>query len=302
VKPLYGNDKSVRPSVSPSVCLSEAKISLQRDNIFERGFRHPTQEVLTQFKFVFKGNRKVPSRSTVKGHTNFKYIAPSCEVSLERSCKGLSNDIYMMGPVTVVWPAETLLRSVNYPIHDVRCRWKGLVKSFLTMHKICTLRLQNVYKMFIKRLQNVHQAFTKRLQNVHQRFTKRSSNVHQAFAKRSSNVYKTFIERLQNVHRTFTKRSSNIYKTFIKRLQNVHKTFIKRSQSTRFQNVLNQNIHKTFTTHSLSHCGFAPWLYPFWTVYYSNLIYAWKARVRVHLIKLLLSTEQPWPHKTHADG
>jgi hypothetical protein len=33
-----------------------------------------------------------PFRSTVRGHSNFKYKAPSCEVSLERSSKGLSNN------------------------------------------------------------------------------------------------------------------------------------------------------------------------------------------------------------------
>jgi hypothetical protein len=43
-----------------------------------------------------------PFRSTVKGHSKFKYKAPSCEVSLERSSIGLSNDALLMGPVTVV--------------------------------------------------------------------------------------------------------------------------------------------------------------------------------------------------------
>jgi hypothetical protein len=43
-----------------------------------------------------------PFRSTVKGHVNFNCIAPSCEVSLERSCQELSNDIQLMDPVTVI--------------------------------------------------------------------------------------------------------------------------------------------------------------------------------------------------------
>jgi hypothetical protein len=117
----------------------------------------------------------------------------------------------------------------------VRCRWKGLVKSFLMMQTICTLW-----------------TFNKHLQNVHQTFTKRSSNGYKT--KRSSNVLKTFTKCFQNVL------NQNVFKTFS------IKTFSKRSQSKRSQS---QKIHKTFTTHSLSHFGFTPWLYPFWTVYYN---------------------------------
>jgi hypothetical protein len=55
-----------------------------------------------QVKFVTELNQMTPSWSTVKGHVNFKYIAPSCEVSLERSFKGLSNNTQHMDPVTVI--------------------------------------------------------------------------------------------------------------------------------------------------------------------------------------------------------
>jgi hypothetical protein len=80
--------------------------------------------------------------------------------------------------------------------HDVRCRWKGLVKSFLTMHKIYTLW-----------------TFTKR---------------HQTSTELSTNVYKTFIKRCQS-KRFQNVLNQNVFKTFsIKTLskhsQNVHYT------------------------------------------------------------------------------
>jgi hypothetical protein len=152
---------------------------------------------------------------------------------------------------------------ISYVPHDVRCRWKGLVKSFLTMHKICTLwtftkhsnkkRLPNLCKTFIKLLKKVHI----RSENVH----KKSWNVHQTFWKDTQNVpnHKTFWKDSQNVpnHKTFWKRSQKIHKTFPKKSQKVLKTFKKRSQSkrfqaNRFQNVLNQNVVETFSIETFS--------------------------------------------------
>jgi hypothetical protein len=54
------------------------------------------------FKLVFKMKLDGPFRSTVKGHVNFNCIAPSCEVSLERSCQELSDNIQLKDPVTVI--------------------------------------------------------------------------------------------------------------------------------------------------------------------------------------------------------
>jgi hypothetical protein len=126
---LYANDEYVRLPNDEYVRLPT--VTLQRFHIFEICFQHSTYGVICRFKFVFWRNRTVPSRSTVKGHISFKYIAPnvtyrwkglvkslptifnlwtlwplydlqgrfwgqsstpSCEVSLERSCQQLSND------------------------------------------------------------------------------------------------------------------------------------------------------------------------------------------------------------------
>jgi hypothetical protein len=108
VKLLYGNDDSVRPSVCPSVRPSVrprffvGALTFERVKILHFCFRKSTVWVRLQVKFVTELNQMTPSWSTVKGHVNFKYIAPSCEVSLERSFKGLTNDTQHMGPVTVI--------------------------------------------------------------------------------------------------------------------------------------------------------------------------------------------------------
>jgi hypothetical protein len=47
VKPLYANDKCVSSSVSLR------SVTLERLNIFEIRFRHPTNRVIGRFKFVF---------------------------------------------------------------------------------------------------------------------------------------------------------------------------------------------------------------------------------------------------------
>jgi hypothetical protein len=87
-----------------SVCLSVCPppVTFERFNIFEIRFRYSSESVICRFKFVFKMKSDGPFRSTVKGHVNFNCIAPSCEVSLERSSKGLSSDAELRGPVTVV--------------------------------------------------------------------------------------------------------------------------------------------------------------------------------------------------------
>jgi hypothetical protein len=87
---------SVRLSVCPP------PVTFERFNIFDIRFRHSSERVICRFKLVFKMKSDGPFRSTVKGHVNFNCIAPSCEVSLERSSKGLSSDAKVIGPVTVV--------------------------------------------------------------------------------------------------------------------------------------------------------------------------------------------------------
>jgi hypothetical protein len=96
-------------SVRPSVCLSVrpssvfvGALTFERFIILQFCFRKSTVWVRLQVTFVTELNQMTPSWSTVKGHVNFKYIAPSCEVSLERSCKVLSNDTQHMDPVTVI--------------------------------------------------------------------------------------------------------------------------------------------------------------------------------------------------------
>jgi hypothetical protein len=82
-------------SVCLSVCLSSVYCS--RDNfrtVHNFGFLFSVIDsvgyITRQVRYRTKSDD--PFRSTVKGHSNFKYKAPSCEVSLERSSKGLSND------------------------------------------------------------------------------------------------------------------------------------------------------------------------------------------------------------------
>jgi hypothetical protein len=84
VKPLYANDEYVG--------LSET-VSLQRSNIFEIGFRHSTNGVICNFKFVFVTKSDGPFRVYGQRSYTYKCITPSCEVSLERSFIGLFNDI-----------------------------------------------------------------------------------------------------------------------------------------------------------------------------------------------------------------
>jgi hypothetical protein len=79
------------PSVRPRFFVGA--ITFDRLEIFDRDFGYLIWSDPSQVKFVYGPNRTTPSGLTVKGHSNFKYKAPSCEVSLERSSKGLSNDI-----------------------------------------------------------------------------------------------------------------------------------------------------------------------------------------------------------------
>jgi hypothetical protein len=101
----------------------------------------------------------------VNGQRSYTYEVriPSCDVSLERSCQELSNDIQLMDPVTVIWPAGTFLRSSKYPI-----MWGVVGKVLSRAFQRCMTyapceRFQNVDS---KSLPNVHKTFPKRRHNV----------------------------------------------------------------------------------------------------------------------------------------
>jgi hypothetical protein len=139
VKLLYGNDDSVCPSVHPSVRPSSFfcwRSNFRTVHNFAILFSLIDSLGNITGQVRYRTQSDDPIRSTAKGHVNFKYKAPSCEISLERYSKGLSNDTKLMGPVTL-YDLQRRFKVSQVP-HHVWCRWKGLVKSFLTMHEICT--------------------------------------------------------------------------------------------------------------------------------------------------------------------
>jgi hypothetical protein len=75
---------------------------------------------------------------------------------------------------------------VSQVFHHVRCRWKGIVKSFKRCMKYAP-KSSNVCKTFIKCLRNFNESFTKRSGNMTKRWQivkKRFGNVHQTIWQR----------------------------------------------------------------------------------------------------------------------
>jgi hypothetical protein len=94
-------DLSVYRSIDRSIDLSASCISLTVQ-YFRNLFSAFDIRGLHTVQVCFLRKSDGPFRSTVKGHVTFNCITPSCEVSLERSCQELSNDIQLMDPVTVI--------------------------------------------------------------------------------------------------------------------------------------------------------------------------------------------------------
>jgi hypothetical protein len=103
---------SVRPSVRPSsVFCWRSKFRTGHNFAFLFSVIDSLGYIAGQVRYRTKSDD--PFRSTVIGHSNFKYEAPSCEVSLERSCQELSNDEQNMHPVNVCKRSQTNFTELN---------------------------------------------------------------------------------------------------------------------------------------------------------------------------------------------
>jgi hypothetical protein len=154
VEPLYGNAVSVCRSICLSSC-TDLVNALRFSVIDVRGPKS------VKAGFFIEIGRSLQ----VNGQRSYTYEVriPSCDVSLESSWQDLSNDIQLMDPLTVIWPAGTFLRSTKYPI-----MWgvigKVLSRAFQRCMKYAPCeRLQNVNT---KSLPNVHTTFPKHWHNV----------------------------------------------------------------------------------------------------------------------------------------
>jgi hypothetical protein len=151
-----------------SVCLQD---NFRQTWNFEQGFWLP------YMKWPISGQVRKWTKSDdpfrVNGQRSYTYEVriPSCDVSLERSCQELSNDIQLMDPVTVIWPAGTFLRSTKYPI-----MWGVVGKVLSRAFQRCMTYAP------CERFQNVD---TKSLPNVHKTLT--------TFKCRRHSVYKTLL-------------------------------------------------------------------------------------------------------------